>query len=108
MTPFDLALGHLIAARRKALRLTQVDIAKRSGVSQSHVSRIEAGASPTLAEFTVLAAALKISTTKLWADARRVEEIANKTVRMIFFPEALAPVTAADIVPLIAVRMPQK
>lgn len=106
VTPFDLALGHLIAARRKRKRLTQVVLGKKSGVSQARISRVESGVSPTVAEFAALAVALKTSTTKLWADARQIVEIAHKTVRMIHFPNALTPITAADIIPLIASRMP--
>lgn len=106
MTDFDLALGHLLAAKRKRKKLTQVALGERSGVSQARISRIESGVSPTVVEFAALAVALKTSTTKLWADARQIVEIARKTVRMIFFPNSLTPITPADIIPLIASRMP--
>lgn len=106
MTDFDLALGHLIAARRKRKKLTQIGLAKRTGISQSRVSRIESGVSPTLAEFEVLALVLAKDAMTIHMHARQIVDIALKTVRMIHFPNALTPITAADIIPLIAVRMP--
>lgn len=44
MNPFTTAgqAAHLLAARRKALRLSQADMAQRLGISQSRYSEIEA------------------------------------------------------------------
>lgn len=106
MTDFDLALGHLLAAKRKHKKLTQVALAVRSGVSQARISRIESGASPTVAEFAQLAQVLVKDAKVIFTQARQIFDIAHKTVRMIHFPNALTPITAADIIPLIAVRMP--
>ena len=48
MTLFDRTLGLLVEHYRKRKNLTQVALAKRTGISQSRISRIESGsASPT-------------------------------------------------------------
>lgn len=106
MTDFDLALGRLLAVKRERKNLTQVALAKKTGVSQARISRIESGVSPTLAEFERLAPVLAKDATTLQAQARRIVDIAHKETRMIFFPEALTPIVAADVIPLIASRMP--
>ncbi len=49
-------IGHLLAERRKSLKLTQADVAQRLGSSQSYIAQIEGGARrgirwPTIVEF---------------------------------------------------------
>lgn len=54
-TPKD--IGHAIRTARKALKLTQKELAARSGVWQETISKIESGAGSTLATlFDILAA----------------------------------------------------
>ncbi len=53
-------LARQLLERRKELGLTQLDVAKRSGLPQSEVSRIESGAAnPTAQTLAVLAKALR-------------------------------------------------
>lgn len=55
------ALGALIRERRRALNVTQRDLAEMSGVDQANLSRIEAGASgATLSTFLRLCQPLGI------------------------------------------------
>ncbi|MFI5932586.1 helix-turn-helix domain-containing protein [Actinoplanes sp. NPDC051494] len=55
----DFGLGERIAGRREELGLTQEQVAERSGVRQSDISRIERGrANPTRATLEKIAAAL--------------------------------------------------
>lgn len=69
MTDFDLALGRLVTLRRKQKNLTQVVLAKRTGISQPRISRVESGQSLTIDEFTRLAGVLYKDTTKMWWEA---------------------------------------
>lgn len=59
-------MGRLIAARRKALGLTQMQLADRLGVTDRAVSRWERGiGAPDISILTPLAAALEITTDEL-------------------------------------------
>lgn len=52
-------MGERLAARREELRLTQAQVAERSGIRQSDISRIECGkANPTQTTLERIAAAL--------------------------------------------------
>lgn len=52
-------MGERLAARREELRLTQAQVAERSGIRQSDISRIERGKlNPTQATLEKIAAAL--------------------------------------------------
>lgn len=56
------ALANQVAELRKKNRLTQTELAKRSGIPQSEISRIERGhANPTLSTLAALAKPLKVS-----------------------------------------------
>lgn len=57
--------GPNLAEARKAARLTQLQLAKLVGISQKHISQLEAGESdPRLAVAVAIADALKIPTKK--------------------------------------------
>ena len=63
-------LGALIAALRERSRLTQADLARRVGVSQSHISRIESGSRTVCRErLRLIAGILKISPAELLRQA---------------------------------------
>jgi DNA-binding XRE family transcriptional regulator len=52
-------VGRRIAESRRALKLTQKDLAKRAGIDQSDVSNVERGAgNPTLATLDAIAGAV--------------------------------------------------
>jgi len=56
------ALASQLAELRKKNRLTQTELAKRSGVPQSEISRIERGhANPTVSTLAALAKPLKVA-----------------------------------------------
>lgn len=60
-------IGDIIRQKRKALRLTQVELSQRSGIDQGHISRIESGESVnvTLGNLRAIAKALGCSVTDL-------------------------------------------
>lgn len=61
-----MTLGEIIRARRKALDLTQAELADRSGLSQMSVSLFENGRrNPSLGTLDVLAVHLKCNTSDL-------------------------------------------
>jgi len=61
-------LINLLLARRRELRMTQDQLAERSGVPQADISRIESGrTSPTLDTYSRLASALDLE----WNEPRR-------------------------------------
>lgn len=61
-----MTLGEIIRARRKALDLTQAELADRSGLSQMSVSLFENDRrNPSLGTLDVLAVHLKCSTSDL-------------------------------------------
>jgi DNA-binding XRE family transcriptional regulator len=58
-----------LIGRRRELRLTQQQLAQRSGVGQAEISKIERGRStPTLDTYSRLAAALDVSLADLGTD----------------------------------------
>jgi len=60
------AFGQLLEAKRKAAKLTQVQLAELSGISQSHISHLEIGRlEPRLNTIIALADALQIDTAAL-------------------------------------------
>lgn len=62
MTPFDLnTLGGRIAYARKALDLTQSDLAKRAGLGQSSIALLESGSTKMPKRALELAKALQVS-----------------------------------------------
>lgn len=54
-------LGERVKARRKELRLTQKELASKSGVSQTTISDMERGRNSGSREIAMLARALKVS-----------------------------------------------
>ena len=61
-----MTLGEIIRARRKALDLTQAELADRAGMSQVAISLIERGRkNPSLGTLDVLSAHLKCSAADL-------------------------------------------
>jgi len=60
-------IGDIIRQKRKALRLTQVELSQRSGIDQGHISRIECGeiVNVTLGNMRAIAKALGCSVTDL-------------------------------------------
>ena len=61
-----MTLGKIIRARRKALDMTQTELADRSGMSQVGISLIERGRkNPSLGTLDVLAVNLKCSAADL-------------------------------------------
>lgn len=61
MTPFDLkTLGGRIAYARKALDLTQSELAKRAGIGQSSIALLESGSTKAPKRALVLAKALQV------------------------------------------------
>ena len=62
--------GERIKARRKSLKLSQVELAKKSGLSQQGISGIESGrSSPSEATIKLLANALSVSISELLEDS---------------------------------------
>ena len=61
-----MTLGEIIRARRKAMDMTQTELADRAGMSQVAISLIERGRkNPSLGTLDVLAAHLKCSAADL-------------------------------------------
>jgi transcriptional regulator with XRE-family HTH domain len=57
------AIGHAIRAGRLKASITQAQLAKRSGLSQTHISRMEAGdKAPSLGVLRTLARILGLDT----------------------------------------------
>lgn len=86
-------LGSFLKARRKAARLSQTDLAKRTGVPQTYLSRIERGevALPQRATRDKLGAVLGI-TERDWLDAAGEFAVEDDG-------EAPAPPTPIGVVP---------
>ena len=62
--------GSLIRVRRKALEMTQLDLAVEAGLSEAYISQLERGLkSPSLLAIVELAKALKIKGSGLLDDA---------------------------------------
>lgn len=60
------ALAQNITARRKKLKISQAQLAERSGLSPTHVSHLSCGNSnPTLGTLAILAEALDITVVEL-------------------------------------------
>ena len=70
-----LSLGKFVAARRKALRLTQEDLAELVGVTQPAISQIEVGRNPQPSHAVMyrLAEALRVERRALYEAAGMVE-----------------------------------
>ncbi len=65
-------LGATVRARRVELRISQPEVAKRVGTSQSHVSRIETNQCvPSVVMLTKLANALQMPVAELLEAAQR-------------------------------------
>ena len=65
-------MGAAVRARREALHLTQPEVAKRCGTSQSHMSRIESNKCvPSALLLARLASTLRIPVTELLEAAQR-------------------------------------
>jgi transcriptional regulator with XRE-family HTH domain len=104
VTNLDLALGHLIRVKRKRKKLTQGGFARSLGISQAHLSRVEAGTRPlAVSDAQRVNVLLKVD---IAAQAERVVDIAGRVARMVHIPGAIEPVVAADLIALIAERMP--
>lgn len=85
-----LALGKVIAALREKRSMTQTELAQASGLSQSSVSRLEAGrATPDIFELKKIAGALGVSTEELERRAEQALGVARTAAR------ASAPQSAA-------------
>lgn len=70
-------LINALTTRRRELNLTQENLAERSGVAQTEISRIERGRkSPTMDTFSRLASALLL---ELWPAVSRVRGISSAT-----------------------------
>lgn len=69
--PNHLSLGEYLAARRRELGLSTHEVARRSGVNQAQVSRIEQGVArnPNPDTLIGIAAALDLETADVWAAA---------------------------------------
>jgi len=63
---YRVSVGEEIRARRKALRMTQADLARKAGIPQSHVSRLEHGKhAPSYLTIERIAGALKVKPSQL-------------------------------------------
>lgn len=66
-----MTFGERIAARRKALNLTQEDVAKKLGCTSAAISQWECnGAQPHIATLIALARALKTSASDLLGESK--------------------------------------
>ena len=59
-------IGNRVKARRKELGLTQVDLARISGITQSSLSNIETGETKSLRGMTLIGLARALRTTTRW------------------------------------------
>lgn len=85
------AFGEKLLAERKAKRLTQVELSQRSGVSQSHISQLEAGnLEPRLTTILALSAGLDIESAALMpSPPRKVYRAASMETIMFKLQAAL-------------------
>ncbi|HDR9284308.1 TPA: helix-turn-helix transcriptional regulator [Burkholderia vietnamiensis] len=96
-------VGACLAARRKALRLTQDQLAERLGIEKESVSRIETGfVSPSLGRLSTLAEALDLSLLDLLRDVsdRPKDQAAALTAAITDLPprkRALVMRTATEL-----------
>lgn len=81
-------LGKLIAHVRKRAEATQVDLADAACVSQSKMSRVEAGAAPNVFELTRIAARLGTTPEALLRETRRVVAHVDTIVEQVTGHEA--------------------
>lgn len=96
-------VGARLAARRKALRLTQDQLAERLGIEKESVSRLETGfVSPSLGRLSTLAEALDVSLLDLLRDVsdRPQDQAASLTAAIAGLPvrqRALVVRTATEL-----------
>jgi transcriptional regulator with XRE-family HTH domain len=71
---FQAALGRAVRRRRAELRLTQEELANRSGLHPRWISKVEGGwRNPSLRSLHRLAASLDLGASELVAEAERLE-----------------------------------
>jgi transcriptional regulator with XRE-family HTH domain len=73
-------LGEVINARRKRLKLTQVDLAAESGVNRAFISNIEQGRrNPSIGAVASIAKGLKTRVSKMLAKCEECMQDEEKT-----------------------------
>jgi len=84
-------LGHRVLTRRKALRLSQGELAKRGRMSRNYISLIERGIATNISSSIVsnLAAALGMTTNELWGQATDSEVVITSILRQFGIEEGL-------------------
>lgn len=97
----DIAIGALIEARRRKKKLTQAKLAAKIGISQSRLSRIEAGKSAiSLRELRTLEA---VFGKEIEADAEEIVELARRGAGAMS-SRAETQIAASELIPIVAKR----
>lgn len=92
MATIDEQLGGKITRQRKAVGLTQAELAERVGVQPETISRIETGArAASLALIARVADALEVELHELVRFADRDEARASAIDRLLWFASRLSP-----------------
>jgi transcriptional regulator with XRE-family HTH domain len=72
MSPTPQQIGNRISKRRKALDVSQYELARRTGLSRQYLRKLEEGShDPTVGTLEKIADALKVSLTSLLRAPRR-------------------------------------
>ena len=70
-----MAIQNRVRELRAARGLTQEDLAEKIGVSQAHVSRIEAGSAPSLELAQTICRALEVQLSDAWPTSSGAVEV---------------------------------
>jgi transcriptional regulator with XRE-family HTH domain len=114
-TPLLSLVGHRIASRRAALRLSLAEIAERTGVSRSMISRIERGeVHASAVVLDKLCAGLGISLSELFARQtispllRRADQPVWKDPSTHYIRREVAPAGTGSSVKIVEVEFPAR
>lgn len=98
----DIAIGAVIENRRRKKKLTQEKLAAKIGISQSRLSRIEAGKSGVmLRELCALEATLG---KKIEEDAREIVALARRGAGAISSSSKRVTIRTEELIPIVARR----